>query len=100
MSEVTDALRALAAGERTLDDVEQEFRSRPWPRRLTPPPATYMDAARAEETDADVPPEGSFAEVSDAYTSGLIDHDQYVRLAETVAAVMSDSSGTAGEDQT
>jgi hypothetical protein len=98
VSDIADALQALAAGERTLDDVEEEFRNRTWPRRVTPTPTTYLDAARAEETDSEVPPEGSFAEVADAYTSGVIDHAQYVRLAEAVVEVMNQQEQSKRED--
>lgn len=96
MSEVTDALDALAAGERTIEDVEQFFRSRTWPLRGEPVAASYEDAARAEERDPAVPEEGSFAEVGDAYTAGTISHDQYVRLAQAATEAMQ-QSGTGDE---
>lgn len=75
MSDVTDALQALADGTLSIDDVEAQFQSRTWP-RVVP---ILGDAPQAE---------GSFAEVSDAYSRDLISHDQYVRLAEVVIEVM------------
>lgn len=75
MSEVTDALQALVDGELTIDDVEAQFRTRIWP-------------LVAPEHDDGTSPEGSFGEVSDAYSKGLISHDQYVRLAAVVIEVM------------
>lgn len=86
MSKVTDALQALADGTRTIDDVEAQFRSHDWP-RVVP---ILGDAPQ---------PEGSFVEVSDAYSRGLINHDQYVRLAETVVEVMVMKQQSDREDQ-
>lgn len=79
VSEVTDALQALADGERNLDDVAQFFREREWPRRADP------------NSDDQAP--GSFAEVANAYSSGLINHDQYVALAQAATEAMREQSG-------
>jgi hypothetical protein len=65
LSEVTDALDALAAGERDLDDVAAQFTARAWP------------------PEPHVP--GSFTEVADAYSHGHITLDQYTRLALAAA---------------
>jgi hypothetical protein len=69
---VTEALEALRRGDRTLEQVEELFGTRVWP--------------RGRDTDRSGP--GSFAEVADAYSTGVIDHDQYVRLANAAAAAM------------
>jgi hypothetical protein len=84
LSDVTDALQALADGTRSIVDVESFFRSRTWP-RIVP---VFGEAPQAE---------GSFAEVADAYSNRQISHDQYVRLAEVVIAVMNEQD--AREDQ-
>lgn len=75
MSEVTEALAALQSGRRTLEDVEEFFLSRTWPR-----------SSAGQDTAA--LPEGSFTEVSDAYSNRIIDLDQYVILAEAYKAAM------------
>jgi hypothetical protein len=84
VSEVADALQALADGERTLDDVEAFFRERDWPRH-------------ANDQGDHVP--GSFAEVADAYSGGQIDHDQYVRLAAAATEAMRQQSGIGDQQQ-
>lgn len=81
MSEVTEALAALQRGERTLEDIEEFFLTRTWP-------------LRGAGQDTDRPPEGSFVEVGDAYTAGVINHDQYVILAEAATAAMSQQQST------
>lgn len=75
MSEVSEALEALQRGERDLDDVETLFRTRQWPRRIA-------------EQDTAGHPEGSFAEVADAYSSQVITLDQYIVLAEAASTAM------------
>lgn len=75
MSEVTEALDALVEGTRTLKDVEAMFLARTWPL-----PQAGQDIAAL--------PEGSFTEVSDAYSNGVLTIDQYVVLAEAAAAAM------------
>lgn len=77
MSEVSDALEALGRDERSLDEVEQFFRTRQWSR-----------LARGAGQDTDGPPDGSFAEVADAYTAGTISLDQYGVLAAAASAAM------------
>jgi hypothetical protein len=74
LSEVTDALDALADGDRTLDDVERFFDEYQWPQRVQP-------VNRSE-----APGDGSFAEVAYAYSVGKITHHQYTRLAEVAVA--------------
>lgn len=84
-SEVTDLLTALRDGSMSLDDVAQRFRERSWPRRQTPPAATYLElAARAQEDpEPDVP--GSFDEVTAALYRGEITNDAYDVLAQAMA---------------
>lgn len=85
VSEVTDALQGLASGERTLDDVAEFFQNREWPGQSTTDNPT---------TSSEGEPSGSFAEVVDAYSNQLINHDQYVRLAQAATEAMRAQSGT------
>lgn len=75
MSEVTDALDALQRGERTLEQVQEFFLTRHWPR----PSGRRDTGARSE---------GSFTEVADAYSNGSLSLDQYVVLAEAASTAM------------
>jgi hypothetical protein len=84
MSDVTEALQGLADGESTLDEVEALFREREWPRR-------------SDDQGGHLP--GSFAEVADAYSAGLINHDQYVRLAAAATEAMRAQSGIGDSDE-
>lgn len=84
MSEVTDALRELRDGKRTLDDVAEFFRAREWPTREPP-----------EQGDASQPEPGSFAEVAYAYGAGDITIEQYTVLAKAAADKI--NRQTAGE---
>ncbi|MFF4777516.1 hypothetical protein ACFY05_32135 [Microtetraspora fusca] len=83
MSDITETLRSLAAGDVTLDQVAEDFAARTWP---TPPkPADNLDAAMkrmAEDPEPLTP--GTWDEVSAAYTSGLIDDEQYAALFKAV----------------
>lgn len=83
VSEVTEALQELADGKREIDDVAQFFREREWPRRA----------------DGDDPEPGSFSEVADAYSSRLIDHEQYVQLAQAATEAMREQSGMGDQSE-
>lgn len=85
MSEVTDALRELQAGTRSIEDVEQMFRSRSWP-KPAPIAKDGESLLKAELTDKDPAPEGSFSEVASAFYSGIITIDQYEVLAQAANA--------------
>lgn len=97
MSEVTDALRALQAGDRTIEDVTEMFRTRRWP----PPPqrtaTTAEKQAAQEQGDRDPDPEGSFAEVSQAFYTGIITVDEYEVLAGAAAEAMKGAADTPPE---
>lgn len=75
MGDVTDALDALSRGDRSIEDVERWFADRRW---RQPRPAQSGER----------PDDGSFAEVAYAYSTGVIDLDQYTRLAEVAAAAI------------
>lgn len=82
MSEVTDALEALATGKRSIEDVEEMFRRRTWPAHGGEPP-----------------PDGSFGEVVAAYNSGRMTLDQYTRLAAAYNTAMWQPNDTPQEGQ-
>ena len=67
VSEVTDLIGRYKAGELTLDELTQRFRTRRWPRTVPPPPSSYLEmAARSQEDPrSDVP--DSYDEVTTAY---------------------------------
>jgi hypothetical protein len=79
VSEVADALAALREGRLSLAEVEQMFAARDWPAAPVLPPGTLADEAFPPA------PEGSFTEVSVAYSAGLIDSEQYAALAKAAA---------------
>ncbi len=84
-SEVSDLIKALRDGTKTLDEVAQRFRERQWPRRRRPPPASYLEmAARAQEDPEPYDP-NSFDDVTAAYHRGELSDNQYDTLAEAMA---------------
>jgi hypothetical protein len=84
-SEVTDLINALEDGTMTLDEVAQRFRQRPWPRRRTPAPTTYLELAAAAQQDPEPYVSGSFDDVAAAHQEGKITDDQYAVLSEAVS---------------
>lgn len=97
MSEVTDALRALQAEERTVEDVAQMFRTRSWPTG-TEPAKDAGEAFARENSDRDPDAPGSFAEVGQAFYTGIITIDQYEVLAQAAAEGMKKAPSTAPSD--
>lgn len=84
MSEVTDLIGRYKAGELTLDELAQRFRTRGWPVVRRPQPSTYLEmATRAQE---DPPPDvpNSFDDVTSAYAEGHLTRQEYDRLSEAV----------------
>jgi len=69
----------------TLDEVAQRFRERSWPRRKTPPPASYLELAAAAQEDPEPYLTGSFDDVAAAHQDGKISDDEYEVLSEAVA---------------
>lgn len=84
MSEVTDLINSYKAGELTLDDLAQRFRTRHWPAIMPPPPASYLEmAARAQEDPRpDVP--NSYDDVTSAYARGDLTREEYDVLSDAV----------------
>jgi hypothetical protein len=96
MSEVTDLIDSYKAGELTLDELAERFRSRRWPR--TPPPlrpSSYLEmAARAQEDPGpDVP--DSFDDVEAAFFRHELSVEEYELLRRVVAEALraEDQSG-------
>jgi hypothetical protein len=96
MSEVTDLIDGYRAGELTLDELAERFRSRRWPRTPTPlRPSSYLEmAARAQEDPgSDVP--DSFDDVEAAFFRHDLSAEEYDRLRQAVAEALrtEDQSG-------
>lgn len=86
MSEITDLIASYKAGELTLDELAEAFRSRRWPRSSAPhQPADYLEmAARAQEgPGSDVP--DSFDEVEAAFFRHELSPEEYEFLRRAVA---------------
>jgi hypothetical protein len=84
VSEVTDLIDSYLAGDLTLDELAQQFRSREWPSTMPPAPSSYLEmAARAQEDPrADVP--NSYDEVTAAYARGDLSREEYDVLSDAV----------------
>lgn len=84
MSEVTDLIGRYKAGELTLDELTQRFRTRRWPRTVPPPPSSYLEmAARSQEDPrSDVP--DSYDEVTTAYARRELTRQEYDVLSDAV----------------
>lgn len=91
MSDVTDTLDQLVAGQITLDEVAEGFRTRAWPRRVRVETRDATDLFRLDSADPEDDPEGAFSEVAGYYARHLIDDQQYTVLAEAAAEAMKDA---------
>jgi hypothetical protein len=85
MSEVSNIIESLRNGSMTLDEVAERFRDRSWPRRKTPPPASYLELAAAAQEDPEPYLPGSFDDVVAAHHDGRISDAEYEVLSEAVA---------------
>lgn len=77
MATVKELLEQLENGEITVDEVAGEFAFVEWPQVDRKSTLEQIEA----DPDPDVPPEGGFIEVSQAYADGRIDDTQYATLA-------------------
>jgi hypothetical protein len=84
VSEVTDLINSYKAGELTLDELAQRFRSRHWPAVMPPSPSSYLEmATRAQEDPRpDVP--NSYDDVTSAYAQGDLTREEYDVLSDAV----------------
>jgi hypothetical protein len=84
VSEVTDLIDSYKAGELTLDELAQLFRSRQWPAIMPPPPSSYLEmAARAQEDPRPRVP-NSYDDVTSAYARGDLTREEYDVLSDAV----------------
>jgi hypothetical protein len=84
VSEVTDLINSYKAGDLTLDELAQRFRTRRWPVIKPSAPSSYLDmAARAQEDPRPRIP-NSFDDVKRAYSRGDITREEYDLLSEAV----------------
>jgi len=86
VSEITDLIASYRAGELTLDELAERFRSRRWPRGSPPlRPSDYLGmAARAQEDPgSDVP--NSFDDMEAAFFRHELSAEEYEFLRRAVA---------------
>jgi hypothetical protein len=84
VSEVTDLINSYKAGQLTLDELAQRFRSREWPVTMRPPPSSYLEmAARAQEDPRPRVP-NSYDDVTSAYARGDLTREEYDLLSDAV----------------
>jgi hypothetical protein len=91
MSDVTDALDRMIAGETTVEEVAEEFRARAWPRRERAETRDATDLYRLDASDPEEDPDGAFSEVAGYHAMHRIDDAQYAVLAEAAAEAMKDA---------
>lgn len=85
MSEITDLVAALRAGQVSLDQVAERFRQRRWPEAAMP--ARHIRPGAEDRSLADPDPyvPGSFDDVAAALYRGELSLDEYRVLAQAAA---------------
>jgi hypothetical protein len=84
VSEVTNLIDSYKAGELTLEQLAQQFRTRHWPVTAPPSPSSYLEmAARAQEDPRPTIP-NSYDDVTAAYARGDLTRDEYDVLSDAV----------------
>lgn len=87
-NEVTDLLDKYKAGDLTLDELAQRFRTRRWPRRMkTPPAQSYLERAARAQEDPDPYEPNSFDDVEAAF----FHHELSVHEFDTLKAAMAEA---------
>jgi hypothetical protein len=84
-SEVVDLIDQYKAGDLTLDQLAQWFRTRRWPRIKRPEPETYLEMAARGQEDPDPYVPGSWDDVAAAFFRHDLSADEYEVLSEAVA---------------
>jgi len=88
-SEVTDLLDRYKAGELTLDELAERFRTRRWPRRVkTPRPQSYLERAARAEEDPDPYEPNSFDDVEAAFFRHDLSVEEYSSLRAAMAEAL------------
>jgi hypothetical protein len=90
VSEVTDLIARYQAGELSLDELAERFRTRQWPVTPSPPrPSSYLEmAARAQDDPgSDVP--GSFDDVEAAFFRHALSVEEYELLRRAAVGTQS-----------
>lgn len=82
--EVNDLLDKYKAGELSLTELAERFRTRRWPRTKRPEPKTYLEMAARAQEDPDPYVAGSWDDVAAAYFRHDLSKDEYVVLSEAV----------------
>jgi hypothetical protein len=88
VSDVTKMLDELIAGQKTVEEVAEDFRGRDWPVPTPTGSRTLEDVETRALDDPPVEPEGSFAEVATYFYRHKIDLATYTTLATAAAEAM------------
>ena len=91
-SEVTELLIALRSGAMSLDEVEDRFKVRSWPRTRGATPQSYSELTAAAQIDPGGGVHGSIDDLTAAYDRGEITREQYRTLAHAVAFAINTQS--------
>jgi hypothetical protein len=83
-SEVTGLIHQYKAGEMTLDQLAERFRTRRWLHTMQQPPQTYLEMAARSQQDPDPYEPNSFDDVVAAYDSGELDRNEFRVLKAAV----------------
>lgn len=84
MSEVTDLIDSYKAGDMTLEELAQRFRTRHWPVITPSPPSSFLEqAARAQQDPRPTVP-NSYDEVSESHARGDLTREEYDALSDAV----------------
>ena len=83
-SEVIDLIDRYKAGELTLDELAERFRTRRWPVVKRPSPSSYLEMAARAQEDPDPYEPGSFDDVTAAYNQGVLTDEDYRVLSAAV----------------
>lgn len=93
-SEVIDLIDKYKAGDLTLDELAERFRTRRWPVIKRPSPDSYLEMATRAQEDPDPYEPGSFDDVTAAYDQGVLtDEDYRVLSAAVVEAGQAEDRG-------
>jgi hypothetical protein len=84
VSEVTDLINSYKAGELTLEELAQHFRTRHWPVIKPPPPSSYLEMAASAQEDPRPRVPNSFDDVKRGYSRGDLTREEFDLLSQAV----------------